>query len=67
MRDFVHRHGPATIREVVEAITHHYDCDRNAIGSLRQAAQAHLIKGVRVDDTTRPYRFVPVRDERTST
>ncbi len=60
VRTFVHAKGPATIREVVEAITHHYDNDRNAIGSLRQWAQAGKIPGVGVDTSVRPFRFVPV-------
>lgn len=60
VRTFVHARGPSTIREVVEAITHHYDSDRNAISSLRQWAQAGKIPGVAIDDSARPFRFVPV-------
>jgi len=64
VNDYVHLHPGCTMREVVEALEHHYLCDATARSCLRQWIGTKKIPGVEERRDGRKIRLFPVKKRR---
>lgn len=52
------KNGPMSVTDVLKHCDHHYSCDATARSSLMKWARLGKLRGIGLDDTSRPYRFV---------
>lgn len=56
---FVHWRPGCTMAELIQGITHHYGNNTAANRNILTWIQAGVIKGIRIDESTRPYKLYP--------
>lgn len=52
-----------TVKGLIDSISHHYSSDATAKGSIVQWARAGKIKGIKIDEHSRPLRIYPESHE----
>lgn len=62
IRKALAQNGPMPVSDILRNCEHHYSCDATAKSSLMKWARLGKLRGITLDDSSRPYRFVLQED-----